>query len=118
MENVLNSPFLKACRREKTSFTPVWLMRQAGRYMKDYRLIRDRVSFLEICRNKDLAAEITVKAQEKIGTDAAIIFSDILLIVEAFGLGLEFTKGDGPSIQRTIQSAQDVDALPIISLPE
>ena len=117
-QNDGDSVFLKACRREKTSFTPVWLMRQAGRYMKDYRLIRDRVSFLEICRNKDLAAEITVKAQEKIGADAAIIFSDILLIVEAFGLGLEFTKGDGPSIQRTIRNAKDVEAVPEINPAE
>src|SRR3989338_6626738 len=112
------SPFLKACRREKTPFTPVWLMRQAGRYMKDYRLLRDRYSFLELCKNKDLVTEITVTAQEKIKADAAIIFSDILLVVEAFGLGLEYTKGDGPLIKRPIQSARDVEALPDISMSE
>src|SRR3989338_3214132 len=112
------SPFLKACRREKTPFTPVWLMRQAGRYMKDYRLLRDRHSFLELCKNKDLVTEITVTAQEKIKADAAIIFSDILLVVEAFGLGLEYTKGDGPLIKRPVRSAQDIEALPELHVPE
>lgn len=109
-----NSAFLKACRLEKTTFTPVWLMRQAGRYMKDYRLLRDRVSFLELCKNKDLVTEVTVHAQEKINADAAIIFSDILLLVEAFGLGLTFTKGDGPSIQRVVRSEADVGKIPDI----
>lgn len=114
MQNAHNSPFLKACRLEKTPFTPIWLMRQAGRYMKDYRLIRERTPFLDICKNKDLVTEITVTAQEKIKADAAIIFSDILLIVEAFGLGLEYTKGDGPAIKRPIQTAQDVETLPAV----
>src|SRR3989338_10537404 len=113
-----DSVFLKACRREKTPYTPIWLMRQAGRYMQEYRAIRDKTAFLDICKNKDLVTEITVTAQEKIKADAAIIFADILLIVEAFGLGLEYTKGDGPSIKRPIQSAQDVEALPDISMSE
>lgn len=103
---------MKACRLEKTSRTPVWLMRQAGRYMKEYREIRDAKSFLEICRDKDLATEITVTAQKKLNVDAAIIFSDILLLVEPFGLGLEYLKGDGPMIKRPIQSARDVENLP------
>ena len=94
-----NSPFMKACRREKTSYVPAWLMRQAGRYMKEYRDVRAKVPFIELCKNKDLAAEVTVTAQEKIGADAAIIFSDILLIVEPLGLGLEYSKTDGPVIE-------------------
>ena len=108
------SVFMKACRLEKTPYTPVWLMRQAGRYMKEYRKIRDSVPFLEICKNKDLVTEITVVAQEKLKADAAIIFSDILLLVESFGLGLEYLKGDGPSIKRPIASAKEVDSLPEI----
>jgi len=111
------SAFLKACRREKTPYTPIWLMRQAGRYMKEYRDLRAKTPFLELCKNKDLATEITVSAQEKIGADAAIIFSDILLIVEPFGLGLEYIKGDGPSVAR-VRSARDIEALPEIDPKE
>jgi uroporphyrinogen decarboxylase len=90
--------FLKACRREPTAYTPVWLMRQAGRYMKEYRDIREKVCFLELCKNKDLVTEVTVTAQERLGVDAAIIFSDILLILETLGLKLEYSKNDGPLI--------------------
>src|SRR3990167_8006793 len=93
-------------------------MRQAGRYMKEDRAIRDHVPFLEICKNKDLVTEITVVAQEKLKADTAIIFSDILLPVECFGLGLEYLKGDGPSIKRVICSAKDVDGLPEIKPKE
>ncbi len=106
------SAFLKASCLEKTSYTPIWLMRQAGRYMKEYRRIRDAKPFLDICKDKDLVTEITVVAQEKIKADAAIIFSDILLLAESFGLGLEYLKGDGPSIKRPIRSASDVSDLP------
>lgn len=105
------SVFLKACRRESVPYTPVWLMRQAGRYMKEYRQVRDRVPFLELCRNKELACEVTVTACEKIKADAAIIFSDILLILEPLGLGLEYSTGDGPLISGDIQSGADVDRL-------
>jgi len=105
------SVFLKSCRREKTPYTPVWLMRQAGRYMKEYRRLRDRVSFLELCRNKELACEITVTACEKIKADAAIIFSDILLILEPLGLGLEYSAGDGPLISGDIKNSSDIDRL-------
>ncbi|MGH7198075.1 MAG: uroporphyrinogen decarboxylase [Candidatus Omnitrophota bacterium] len=108
-----NSVFLKACRREPVSHTPVWLMRQAGRYMKEYRELREKTPFLEICKNKSLAAEITVMAQEKIKADAAIIFSDILVILEPMGLGLDYIKGDGPSVKR-LESAADVEKLPEI----
>ena len=75
-------PFLAACRREKTSFTPVWLMRQAGRYMEEYRKLRAQYDFLELCKRPDLAAEITVTPVERLGVDAAILFADILLLLE------------------------------------
>jgi uroporphyrinogen decarboxylase len=105
-------PFLAACRREPVPFTPVWLMRQAGRYMPEYRAIRDKLSFLELCRSPDAAAEVTVTAVDVLGVDAAIIFADILLLAEPFGVGLEFPKGDGPVIQRPIRSADAVERLP------
>lgn len=105
------SIFLCACRGEKTPYTPVWLMRQAGRYMKEYRALRDKVSFMEMCKNPELAAEVTITALEKIRADAAIIFSDILVVLEPMGLGLEFVKGDGPVIHHQIRSGQDIDLL-------
>lgn len=105
------SVFLRACRGEKTPYTPVWLMRQAGRYMKEYRALRDKVSFMEMCKNPELAAEVTITALERIRADAAIIFSDILVVLEPMGLGLEFVKGDGPVIHQQIQTRKDIDAL-------
>lgn len=106
-----DSPFLRACRREPVPYTPVWLMRQAGRYMSDYREVRARHSFLELCKNPDLVAEVTVTAQERIGADAAILFADILLIVEPLGLNLEYSHGDGPVISPTVRGSADVDRL-------
>jgi len=106
-----DAPFLKACRREPTPYTPVWLMRQAGRYMSDYREVRARYSFLELCKNPELVAEVTVTAAERIKADAAIIFADILLIVEPLGLNLEYSKGDGPVISPTVRESADVDRL-------
>lgn len=105
------SVFLKACRREKTPFTPVWLMRQAGRYLPEYRKIRNKVSFIELCRNPELACEAAVTACERLKADAAILFSDILLIVEPLGLALEYSKEDGPVITGQVSAAKDVDAL-------
>jgi uroporphyrinogen decarboxylase len=102
---------LAACRREKTSYTPVWLMRQAGRYMEDYRKLRSQYGFLELCKKPELAADITLSPVEKLGVDAAILFADILLILEPMGVGLEYSKGDGPVIHRPVRSARDVDAL-------
>ena len=93
-----DSRFLKACRFEAVDATPVWLMRQAGRYMKEYRDLRARVPFLELCKNPALVSEVTVTAAEKLGVDAAIIFADLLLIVEPLGLHLEYGKGEGPVI--------------------
>ena len=106
-----DSPFLRACRREPTEVTPIWLMRQAGRYMADYRELRSKVSFLELCKTPALAAEITVTAAQRLGVDAAILFADILLILEPIGLDLEFSKGEGPVIHNPILEGRDVDRL-------
>jgi uroporphyrinogen decarboxylase len=106
-----NHPFLAACRREKTSYTPVWLMRQAGRYMEEYRKLRAEFSFLDLCKRSDLATEITVTPVERLGVDAAILFADILLILEPMGLGLEYSKDDGPVIHSRIRSRTDVEEL-------
>jgi uroporphyrinogen decarboxylase len=105
------SRFMKACRLEATDATPVWLMRQAGRYMKEYRDLRSRVPFLELCKNPDLVAEVTVTAAERIGADAAIIFADLLLIVEPLGFGLEYGKSEGPVVRPALHKAADVDRL-------
>ena len=106
-----NHAFLAACRLEATPYTPVWLMRQAGRYMEEYRKLRREHDFLALCKNPDLAAQITVMPVERLGVDAAILFADILLILEPMGVGLEYSKGDGPVIHRPVRSGKDVDAL-------
>jgi uroporphyrinogen decarboxylase len=106
-----DSPFLRACRREKTSVTPIWLMRQAGRYMAEYRAIRSRVPFLELCKKPELATEVTVTAAEILGVDAAILFADILLVLEPLGFDLEFAKGEGPVIHNPVRAGIDVDRL-------
>jgi uroporphyrinogen decarboxylase len=103
--------FMKACRREPTDYTPVWLMRQAGRYMQEYRELRARVPFIELCKRPELAADAAITAQRRLGVDAAILFSDILVIIEPMGLDLEYLAGEGPSIGRTVHSAADVDRL-------
>lgn len=104
-----DSPFLKACRREPTPITPVWLMRQAGRYMAEYREVRSKLSFLELCKNPQLCSEVMVTAVNRLGVDAAIIFSDLLPILEPLGFFLEFAKGDGPVIHNPIREARDVE---------
>jgi uroporphyrinogen decarboxylase len=108
---VKNSRFMKACRREPVDATPVWLMRQAGRFMKEYRELRARVPFLELCKSPDLVAEVTVGAARKLGVDAAIIFADLLLIIEPLGLQLEYGKGEGPMIKPAVREPGDVDRL-------
>ncbi len=110
-ESLRQSVFMRACRREPVPYTPIWLMRQAGRYMQEYREVRARMSFLELCKTPSLAAEVTVTAAERLGVDAAIIFADILLIIEPMGLKLEFSKGEGPVIHNPVRSAVDVDGL-------
>jgi uroporphyrinogen decarboxylase len=105
------SAFLKACRGEPTSFTPIWLMRQAGRYQPEYREIRAKVSFVELCKRPDLATEVTLLPVQQLGVDAAILFADILLILEPLGIGFEFTKNDGPHIAKPVRNAKDIDAV-------
>src|SRR5262245_59583474 len=106
-----HSPLLRACRREPTPYTPVWLMRQAGRYMPEYRQMRARVPFLELCKTPDLAAEVTVTAVERLGVDAAIIFADISLILEPMGMQLEFSAGNVPVLHNPIRTLADVERL-------
>ncbi|MFN2493885.1 MAG: uroporphyrinogen decarboxylase [Pyrinomonadaceae bacterium] len=110
-DSLHNSTFLRACRREPVPYTPVWLMRQAGRYMKEYRDVRARTSFLDLCKTPSLAAEVTVTAAERLGVDAAIIFADILLIIEPMGLHLKFAAGEGPVIHNPVRSNKDVKQL-------
>lgn len=106
-----DSPFLRACRRESVPYTPIWLMRQAGRYMREYREVRARTTFLELCKTPSLAAEVTVTAAERLNVDAAIIFADILLILEPLGIDLEFAKGEGPVIHNPVRTGADVALL-------
>ena len=103
--------FLRACRREPVERTPIWMMRQAGRYMAEYRAIREKHGFLEMCKSPELAAEVTLQPVDLIGVDAAILFADILLPLEGMGLGLEFAKGEGPVIHGPVRKAADVDRL-------
>jgi len=105
-----DSVFIRACRGLPVPHTPVWLMRQAGRYMSEYREMRARVSFLELCRSPELVAETTVFAQERIGADAAIVFSDLLLVLEAMGLDLSYPTG-GPRLAPPVRSGAEVDSL-------
>lgn len=107
----LDSVFLRACRREPVPYTPIWLMRQAGRYMPEYREVRAKTGFLELCKTPSLAAEVTVTAAERLGVDAAIIFADILLILEPLGVDLEFAEGEGPVIHNPVRVPADVDRL-------
>jgi uroporphyrinogen decarboxylase len=103
--------FLKACRREATDVTPIWLMRQAGRYMAEYRAIRAQHSMLDVIRTPELACAITLQPIKTFDLDAAIIFADILPLLIGMGLNLEFVKGVGPVIDNSIRSASDVEAL-------
>ena len=107
-------PFLKACRRQPTKYTPIWLMRQAGRYMKEYRALRKKYSFLEMCKNPELAAKVTLLPIEKFKFDAAIIFSDILIPLEPMGIELEFAKGEGPVFHNPIRELRQIEKLRII----
>ncbi len=104
-----HSRFLRACRGEPNEVTPIWLMRQAGRYMPEYRAIREKTTFLELCKRPDLCAEIMVTTVRRLGVDAAIIFSDLLPILEPMGLQLEYAKGEGPVIHNPVREANDVD---------
>jgi uroporphyrinogen decarboxylase len=107
----VNDRFLKACRREPVDATPIWLMRQAGRYMADYRALRQRYSLLDICRQPELAVAVTLQPVDVIEVDAAILFSDLLVPFTPMGLDFDFVKGEGPAIENPIRSAADVDRL-------
>ena len=103
--------FLRACRREPVDRVPLWLMRQAGRYMPEYRALRKDRSILELCRTPELAAEVTLQPINRFDLDAAIIFADILLPLEGLGIGFHFAEGEGPIIEKPVRSPADVDAL-------
>jgi uroporphyrinogen decarboxylase len=109
----MNSRFLDACRRRPTDVRPVWFMRQAGRYMKQYREIRAKHGILDICKRPDLAAAVTLQPVEILDVDAAIIFADLLLPVEPMGLKLKFVSGEGPAIDNPVRTSSDVDSLSI-----
>ncbi len=107
----MNDRFLKACRREPVDATPVWFMRQAGRYMSDYRALRERYSLLDICRSPELAVAVTLQPVDVIEVDAAILFSDLLIPFTPMGLDFDFIKGEGPAIAHPIRCPGDVDRL-------
>jgi len=107
----MTSRFLDACRRRPTDVRPVWFMRQAGRYLKQYRQIRDRHGILDICKRPDLAATVTLQPVELLDVDAAIIFADLLLPVEPMGLKLRYAAGEGPHIDNPVHTTDDVDSL-------
>src|SRR5881296_1848419 len=106
-----DAPLLRAARRESVPYTPVWLMRQAGRYLPEYRAMRERFGFLELCRNPEAAAEVALQPVDRLGVDAAILFADILLIVEPLDVGLEFPRGEGPVIQRPLRTEAQIARL-------
>ena len=112
MPELKNDRFLRALLREPVDMTPVWMMRQAGRYLPEYRATRARAgSFLDLCKNPELACEVTIQPLERFPLDAAILFSDILTIPDAMGLGLYFGEGEGPRFERPVRSKAEVDAL-------
>ncbi|HWF02775.1 MAG TPA: uroporphyrinogen decarboxylase [Candidatus Angelobacter sp.] len=106
-----NSRFVRACRCEPVDVTPIWLMRQAGRYMAEYRAVRKNHSILDICKTPEIAAEVTITAAEKLGVDAAIIFADLLLPLEVMGMPFRFEAGEGPVIEQPLRTPQHIDAL-------
>ena len=111
-------PFLKACRREPAAYTPIWLMRQAGRYMKEYRSLRKKYSFLEMCKNPEIATQVTLQPIKRFKLDAAIIFSDILIPLEPMGVEFEFAKGEGPVFHHPIRELKDIEKLRVIEPDE
>lgn len=116
MSELKNDRFLRALMRQPVDATPVWMMRQAGRYLPEYRASRAKAgSFMDLCMNPELACEVTLQPLERYPLDAAILFSDILTIPDAMGLGLYFETGEGPKFKKTVTTAADVDALPIVN---
>lgn len=114
MTELQNDRFLRALLREPVDKTPIWIMRQAGRYLPEYRATRKKAgSFMDLCKNPELACEVTLQPLERFELDAAILFSDILTIPDAMGLGLYFTEGEGPAFERPVQNKADVDKIAI-----
>ncbi len=114
MSELKNDRFLRALLREPVDITPVWMMRQAGRYLPEYRASRASAgSFLDLCRNAQFACEVTLQPLERFPLDAAILFSDILTVPDAMGLGLYFEEGEGPRFRKMVRTAADVEALPV-----
>jgi uroporphyrinogen decarboxylase len=107
----MNDRFLRACRRQPVDRTPVWFMRQAGRYMPEYRALRERHTLLELCRTPELAVEVTLQPIKALGFDAAILFSDLLIPLAPLGLPFDFQSGEGPVVEKPIRSRADVEAL-------
>lgn len=115
MTELKNDRFLRALERKPVDLTPVWMMRQAGRYLPEYRETRSKAGdFMSLCKNKELACEVTIQPLERYDLDAAILFSDILTIPDAMGLGLYFETGEGPRFKKIVRTAADVEALPIV----
>src|SRR5689334_14319931 len=110
----MNDRFLRACRREPVDCTPVWFMRQAGRYMSEYRTLRAKHSILDMCKTPELAAQVTLQPIDRFPLDAAIIFADILLPLEPMGLNLEFAQGEGPVIHNPVRDRAAVERLNIV----
>ncbi len=107
----MNDTFLKACRGEEVDYTPVWFMRQAGRYLPEYQAIREQVDFLTLCKTPELAVKVTLQPVDILGVDAAILFSDILIPVEAMGMHLEFSEKKGPVLSEPVRTKSAVDRL-------
>lgn len=106
-----NYPFIKACFNQPVEYTPVWIMRQAGRYLKEYRQVREKVTFLELCKTPELAAEVTIQPVDILGVDAAILFSDILIPLEPMGIKLHFNEG--PVLENPVKTTEDVKKLTV-----
>ncbi len=112
------SVFLRACRREKTEYTPIWLMRQAGRFLPEYRRMREKYSFLQMCKTPELATEVTLMPIHQLGVDAAILFADILLVTEPLGMKLVFEEGKGPILSPAIENEKQVEQLNKVQVAE
>jgi uroporphyrinogen decarboxylase len=109
--SIASERFLRACRRESVDRTPVWFMRQAGRYMPEYRALREKHSLLTLCRTPELAVQVTLQPVDALGVDAAILFSDLLLPLEPLGIPFDFLAGEGPVVEKPVQGRADIDAL-------
>jgi len=117
-ENLKNDLLIKVCRRQPVPRTPVWIMRQAGRYLPEYQKVREKADFLTLCRTPELAAEVTIQPVDIIGVDAAIIFSDILVVPEAMGMDLNFYEGRGPVFEHPLRNEADIEKLQLVDVDE